>query len=459
MKPCSSKSGRPFWVWSTAVMLAGLAAHNVWRAGASSVTIDEAFTANSFADVPWSRLFLSYDANHHVLHTILVKLSFAAFGVSQFSLRLPSVAAGLICLAALFLLARRVFGATPMLFAAACGTAFHPVLVDFFSLARGYGMATMFLVLALIPLSKLLVLEEEISGRELAAASLCLGLAVASNLVFVIPAAATIAAAALIRREWRLLETLASPGAVLAFVLLALPLSRSDSSYYYYGEKNVRTAARTVLDVPGWDRLNDAAPYAAGAILLAALILSARHRRLRFFSWTLALSCAGIGVLKLAAGFPMPRGRTGVYLLPLLFFVIAQLVELAQSRQWSWIAAPSAALAALLPFAFLSTLPGAMFREWTSDSANRRLYAELARRAQGLSNPVVRASWPYNYGLEFYRRSDGASRLGPVEQLLPGARGDLFVISRDEPPEQRPAGAERVFLDPETGVEIAVRPR
>lgn len=440
-------------------MLAALAAHNVWRAAASSVTIDEAFTANSFADVPWSRLFLSYDANHHVLHTILVKLSFAAFGVSQFSLRLPSVAAGLVCLAALFLLARRVFGAAPMLFAAACGTAFHPVLVDFFSLARGYGMATMFLVLALIPLSKLLVLEEETSGRELAAASLCLGLAVASNLVFVIPAAAAIAAAALIRREWRLLETLASPGAAVAFILLALPLSRSDSSYYYYGEKNVRTAARTVLDVPGWDRLNDAAPYAAAAILLAALILSARHRRLRFFSWALLLSCAGIGVLKLAAGFPMPRGRTGVYLLPLLFFVIAQLVELARSRQWSWIAAPSAALAALLPFAFLSTLPGAVFREWTSDSANRRLYAELARRSQGLSNPVVRVSWPYNYGLEFYRRADGASRLGPVEQLLPGARGDIFVISRDEPPGRRPAGAERVFLDPETGVEIAVRPR
>jgi 4-amino-4-deoxy-L-arabinose transferase-like glycosyltransferase len=456
MPPRSSKSGRPFWPGAAAVLLAGLAAHNVWRASAAAVTVDEAFTANAFADVAWSKLLLSYDANHHVLHSILVKLSFAVFGVSELALRLPAVAAGLACLAALFILARRMFGDTAPLFIAACGTACHPVLADFFSLARGYGLAVLFLTLALIPLTKLLVLEEQTGARELTAASLCLGLAVASNLVFAVPAAAAILAAALLRRQWRLLETLAVPGAAVAFLLLALPLSRSNGSYFYYGENNVRLAARSVLETPGWERFNAAAPYAAAALLLAALVLSARGRRLRFFAWTLALSCAGIGALKLAAGLPMPRGRTGVYLLPLLFFLLAQVIERTRARPL--IAVPATALAALLPFVFLSTLPGARFLEWEADRANRRLFAELAQHAGRLSNPAVRASWPYNFGLEFYRRASRTTRFGPIGTLLPGRSGqaNLFVLAPTEPPNLRPPAAETVFTDPETQVEILV---
>jgi hypothetical protein len=453
MQPLSLKSGRPFWPAAAAAMLAALAAHNVWRAMTAAVTIDEAFSANDFAGVPWGKLFLSYDANHHVLHSILCKLSFTSFGISEISLRLPGLIAGIVCLGALFVLARRMFGDTPLLFIAACGTAFHPVLVDFFSLARGYGLAAMFLVLALIPLSRLAVLDDDVTPRAALAASLCLGLSVASNLVFAVPAAAVILAAALARGEWRLFESLAAPGAVAAFLVLALPLSRADASYYYYGEKNALQSARTVLEVPGWDRLNAASPWIAAGLVALALVLSVRERKLRLLSWTLALSLAAIGAMKVFAHVPLPRGRTGLYLLPLLFFLAAQLME----RAAPWIRVPAAAFAALLPFVFLSTLPGAVFREWEFDRANRRIFAELARRTQGIKNPVVDASWPLNFGLEFYRRASGTQSFGRIKELLPGSQADVFVITAAESAERRPSEVEVLYRDPETGTAIAVR--
>jgi len=48
-----------------------------WRAAGQSITGDEAITFRRYVDAPWSSLWSAYDANNHILHSILAKLSAA----------------------------------------------------------------------------------------------------------------------------------------------------------------------------------------------------------------------------------------------------------------------------------------------------------------------------------------------------------------------------------------------
>lgn len=66
---------------AAAVVLLGVVlAINIYRAATQSVTHDEALTYELFAAEPWSTVFHSYDANHHVLYTILCKIATGILG-------------------------------------------------------------------------------------------------------------------------------------------------------------------------------------------------------------------------------------------------------------------------------------------------------------------------------------------------------------------------------------------
>ena len=65
-----------------------------WRAAHQSIVHDEAFSFLYFIDGPWSSLWSFYHAANHVLYSFLAKVSVALFGLSELTLRLPSVMAG-----------------------------------------------------------------------------------------------------------------------------------------------------------------------------------------------------------------------------------------------------------------------------------------------------------------------------------------------------------------------------
>ena len=82
---------------------------NVYRAVTQSVAIDEAYTYNVFLAGPVGDLFTKYDANHHILNSLLSKLSISVLGLSELTLRLPSLLGGLLYLITGFWLCRRLF--------------------------------------------------------------------------------------------------------------------------------------------------------------------------------------------------------------------------------------------------------------------------------------------------------------------------------------------------------------
>ena len=71
---------------ATRVLLAGLFLVCVYRAITQSITFDEALTWQLYILGPVKNIFQHFDANHHFLNTVLMRLSTAVFGVSEWSL-------------------------------------------------------------------------------------------------------------------------------------------------------------------------------------------------------------------------------------------------------------------------------------------------------------------------------------------------------------------------------------
>jgi len=114
-----------------------------------SFTHDESYTYlhyvhQSFIDI------ISYKnpfTNNHILNSALMKYSELTFGSSEFSLRLPNVLSLIIYLAFTFLLLRKlnILLVLPVFIL----MTFNPYLLDFFALARGYGLSIGLMIMSM----------------------------------------------------------------------------------------------------------------------------------------------------------------------------------------------------------------------------------------------------------------------------------------------------------------------
>lgn len=137
----NSRENPPRVILSISLVSIGLLAYSVTRAFTLSMTPDEISTlifAKGFIVYPDT--YHNMSANHHWLNSWLMFLSRSVFGENEFAFRLPNLlahAAYLFFTARLALSLRKGFfsvGAFLLLNA-------HPYLLDFFSLARGYGLS------------------------------------------------------------------------------------------------------------------------------------------------------------------------------------------------------------------------------------------------------------------------------------------------------------------------------
>ena len=117
--------------------------YTVYRATTLSFTHDESLTYNHHISKSIKEI-VSYEppvlANNHILNTLLMKLCGNIFGGSELALRMPNLIAHLVYLIISILWLQMFHNSIVKL----CGFVllnFNPYLLDFFSLARGYGLA------------------------------------------------------------------------------------------------------------------------------------------------------------------------------------------------------------------------------------------------------------------------------------------------------------------------------
>ena len=145
-------------------------------------TYDEIWTCSGFVSQSYCDIIRLHpcDANNHILNTILIKVLFYICRPGPFIARIPNLIAFSLYLSTVYRLVKQD-GAKGTSFFAAILLCFNPFCLDFFSLARGYGLALSFELLSIY-----LLLEYHRSNRVsiLFAAVISSGLAVFSNFSF-----------------------------------------------------------------------------------------------------------------------------------------------------------------------------------------------------------------------------------------------------------------------------------
>lgn len=453
---------QPFRI-ATIALLAIIFAVNVYRAATQSVTHDEAVTYENFVDAPWNIVFNSYDANHHVLHTILCKVFVDLFGVSPFTLRLASVLSGLLYLYVILRICGRLFGTGWYLLLSAAMLSLNPYLLDFQSAARGYGMAVAFFFLALWEMLEWLL---EPRNWRLIRAGIALGLSIGANLVFA-PPAAGLALMFLIsvwsqRRTFEPVVTVSKKGtkketpnpfpslgqALLRFVLpfagvagliVLSPLSNSSGQQFYVGAASLRAGAESIVR----DSLQFAPNWlitALALVVLPALIATASVLAWRAFTrWKSSsmldrsiLLAGGAMLVALVAviaahallDVPYPEGRTGIYWIPLMTLAGLTLAKLWE-RATLFLAVPLAACIAL----YIAQFRVSYYADWPYDRDDRAMANLIRDRKPGVDRKVlIGGSWQLEPSINFYRVSDHLDWMSEVERATPKPGADFYLL-------------------------------
>jgi hypothetical protein len=342
-------------VVACAVALLG---YTVLRAGAVSISWDESWTFVHYVlkNVWYQQAYDAMGGNHHLLNVWCMIITTKLFGESEIAVRLPSLIAHVLYLYATARIALQARGTVVAI------TAFllmnvHPYLLDFFSLARGYGLGCGWIMLCLWQVWR--YFREEASVKRVAWATAFASLAAMSHVIminfllafglaFLVVWAVRMPRTG-IRPWWKHILVLIAGGAIgLAFILPnALGLFRGGSLNFgcdAVWDCLVRTLGEKFLYHQPYAlpvlRIMGAVLVAVGGWSLFTTLVAWRG------GWMERLRPLGFGLLVLAGcmlsfvlqqqlfGVPLPQTRTGLFLVPVTAFVLAASLVCWPDRTW-----------------------------------------------------------------------------------------------------------------------------
>ncbi len=421
--------------------------------------MDEATTYNDFASLPFWWMWRVFDANHHVLHTILCHISTSVLPLSAFSLRLPSLAGGALYLWAAYRVCALLCPRPPVLLSTYALLTLNPFLLDYLSAARGYGLASAFWMASVYFALRLLRQSDDPPAlQEAMQAGLFAGLSVAANLSFAFAAvpellalgavlsnsrktecgairslrSLTVRAAPFALLSWRrpsgrLVASLVAPALAVFLLIDLLPLLHNHRPFIL-GAASVRASFDSVaghvlfyssgkFDVAGL--LADPTPAelwilgiarwgAISAGMAAALFLLFQLRSsLAFASESLRFALflgvqLGLSMVCLAAahsvfGVLYPVARSGIYLMLAVPLFCAAIAPCVTTPPWAATALERVYViaAGALALWFLAAIQFTTYSEWRFDRNTLELFHRIQDAARRDNRMQARVGTTY----------------------------------------------------------------
>jgi hypothetical protein len=441
----------------------------VYRARIQSIAHDEATTYQVFLDGGVNRVLLYHPANH-ILFTLLAKPIVWFSGITEFTLRSPSLFGAAAYLFAAYLLCVRLFGDSLLLPVSVALLSFNPQVLDFLPAARGYSLGLGCLAAAMYTCTKLLDRgdfdpDDNNWRRGCAMASVLMALSVAASFTNIVPAACLTFSFFVVllggfsaikkvgdRRHRVLAQYLILPGVVAGFAILwpfLIQVRRAhvetnmggaadalrdtfDASFLYKWTDDVHSSLGAVPPAPGsWPaEVSNLGVYVFLPLLFCfvaiGLILASRPADARtkqnahccVFAGAAISSVAFIFLLHVAVRINYPYSRYCLFFIPL--FTISALLTgrevHAHFPRVYWKVAGLAILAIVL-FDYAISINTSYFRYNAYDEISRELFETIAKDAvpQGLTNVRVGGTWWYEPEINFYRRRNKAEWLLPYD--------------------------------------------
>jgi hypothetical protein len=449
------------WPCLSALLLAALFASSIYRAATQSLTIDEAFSFQLYLKGNFIDIFTSrYDANNHVLYTVLAWLSVHAFGVSEMAMRLPSLAGALVFFAGVFRISSLVFGRSPLHLLSVAIAAGNPYVLDFFTVARGYGLALGFLAMTLAVLVAA-GMSASTSRWRLACIGICAAICVTANLAFLFPVAGVFCALSLLEiLRYRNAKDMAIAFgrvvccAVLPFfaitcILLAAPLQSAQMDDFYFGAPDWRaTIASTIhpsLDHDPGHPAFTGSPLAplnlwvfnnSGVLIPAVFCLTTLSGLAAFFagrnrpaalpSLVLTFTVALLAFAHAALSVKLPVMRTTTSLLFLLSLALACMPRYMPRVAWA-----ISPVFLFLVITYVRQRPADYVGDWREERSTRVFAEEIEKRraASGVSKITVGGSWIFEPALNFYRNKNGYRNWEVVTRREADSDSDYYILA------------------------------
>lgn len=452
------------------------------RAYTVSFTYDEAYTylEHVLKNVFYQTVQDKMGGNHHLLNVWGMWLSHAMFGDGEFALRLPNLLA---YIGYLYASARLSLQARGTILTIGCFALLnlHPYLIDFFSLARGYGIANGFMMLSLWQAWR--YLREGHHLRRVVLAAVLAALSVMAHVImvnFLLAFAGTMALILLLRmRRSGSTAIRAHLMAVNAIALVGLAviipnvLGMASGGSLNFGCHDWWTCSMRTLA----ERVVYHIPYALSPLMIiekalwwtlgictVAVVLVWRARQwpaLRPFLF-------GLGVLALCVlsfllqrslfGVPLPESRTALFLLPMVAFVLVAALLAWPGRRWM----PGAiSVAAVVPLVVLmhDAYNTRYAVEWKPGGEVRKVLELVEKDHLPLDTlrPMVNLSTGFGTSgvMGYYIRSRGWSWLGFEVRMDTGfVPADYYLVEFDAHHLVDERHWTKLFESPETGLAL-----
>lgn len=418
-----------------------------YRAAHQSITVDEATTYLNYVRGPWANVWGPYDPNNHVLFSILAKICQQLFHTSEFSLRLPTVIAGLFFVIGFHRILEITVDSRPIRWLALIAVSAAPLLLDFSVAARGYGLGITLLVWAVY---------FSIRGRDfLAGVFSGLAMATTFNLAFSVLGIALcplLLGAGRWRARLRRTNSVIEPAAVVVLALCYPVIRQAQTNQFYIGHATVSAAlydfvALTVRAIPGhggWlgsgAMIRALEHFLLPAILLLVLATSIRRLvrdqsalRPLLPALALLLALAAIVASHYLLGFNYPGDRLTLPLF--VFLALAWAIAVSQVSNRIFRIA-NGVIAMVLIVQFLGQFHVRYFTMWQFDAGIRPIARRLREDLRGrpLHSVSVSATWYMTPALEYYRDIYAIGALKPVERNDPTRLDgyDYYVLNGDD---------------------------
>ncbi len=435
----------------------------ILRACVQSVTIDEADTYLFFASR--AAQFIWYpSSNNHVLNSLLMWITTCLLGTSSITVRAPALAGAILYICVCYFLSKRITSQFTLQLSLFICLTYNPFIFDFMVAARGYGLATGFLLAAIaVPLW-----HREKEARSLAKscalASLFLGLSFTANFSFTFVDAAAFLAIATWACQRRGREPVTNilvasvlPGLSVVLAICGYTILNWPKGQLWWGATSLAQTTHSIVEAslfqldPHFEKagLYRAMNYLKPALLpligihcVCQLIVTriegawlrdASARRLgRFASALLAIGTLAIFTHWLAFhlfGLLLPKGRTGIYLVPLCT-LLAGIIAAVPARSWAGVWCHRGLIAAMVTLAcyFLLCLRLTYFEEWKWDAEVKDVYPLLARYNHQDGVTDIGCSWWYTAALNFYRMASGRETIEEIKSGAEPIRGKQVYV-------------------------------
>lgn len=404
----------------------------IYKGATASMTHDESSTYLNLVDGSALNLWSCYSnpecwttANNHLLNTLLMRWSVSVFGPTEFSLRLPNLLLLLVYVGCVICLlgesarnvAMRICGLGLLL----C----NPFVLDFFALARGYGMGLGFMLLSMFAVWRYFLRGKP--GYCLLACGAATA-AVFANLTYVAYVAALTGAlslsvvAMMIRRPRRQISGLIPLSVAACLIFLAIYFYRPvliliGLGEFEYGASSLwdswKGFARDSLYGIQWfgektiDILSVSSALIVGLGMGVAWLpmREAENKTAVHFGRFVSLLCIILIVFFVAShlwtGSYYPTGRKSIIYFPCCALMVYLMVyRFAGSRWWSQLLIFTGGLLLLVHFAY--AFNARVFREWWYDASTKEMATYVAEKAHDSSTVPLGVEWIFHPSTQYY---------------------------------------------------------